>query len=79
MYRPFDRVLIGVEAVERLTDSLRFRQVSEFLGASADTLRNWGRDRSIAEFRHPSNNYYPYQRDVLAEVLRKCANPPAGA
>jgi MerR family copper efflux transcriptional regulator len=75
LYRPSDTVLIGVEAMERLTDYLRVREAAEFLGVSANTLRNWGRDGKIAEFRHPLNNYRLYRRDDLTAVLRGACEP----
>ena len=40
--------------MERLTDYLRVREAAAFLGVSPNTLRNWGRDGKITEFRHPA-------------------------
>lgn len=61
--------------MERLTDYLRVREAAAFLGVSPNTLRNWGRDGKITEFRHPLNNYRLYRRDDLAEVLRGVGEP----
>lgn len=61
--------------MERLTDYLRVREAAAFLGVSPNTLRNWGRDGKITEFRHPLNNYRLYRRDDLAEVLRGVCKP----
>lgn len=61
--------------MERLADYLRVREAAAFLGVSPNTLRNWGRDGKITEFRHPLNNYRLYRRDDLAEVLRGAGEP----
>ena len=56
--------------MERLDDYLRIQEAAEFLGVSPNTLRNWGREDKIPEFRHPVNNYRLYRRSDLEEVLR---------
>jgi predicted site-specific integrase-resolvase len=69
---PFLRVL----AMERLDGYLRIQEAAEFLGVSPNTLRNWGREEKIAEFRHPVNNYRLYRRSDLEELLRIAMRSP---
>ncbi len=57
--------------MQRLDGYLRIREAAQFLGVSANTLRNWGREEKVPEFRHPVNNYRLYLRTDLEELLRK--------
>ncbi len=61
--------------MERLDDYLRIREAAEFLGVSPNTLRNWGREDKITEFRHPVNNYRLYRRSDLEDILRRITKP----
>jgi DNA (cytosine-5)-methyltransferase 1 len=61
--------------MDRLDGYLRIREAAEFLGVSPNTLRNWGREEKIPEFRHPVNNYRLYRRADLEEVLRRITQP----
>jgi MerR family transcriptional regulator, copper efflux regulator len=57
--------------MDKLDGYLRIQEAAEFLGVSPNTLRNWGREQKIPEFRHPVNNYRLYRRSDLEELLRK--------
>ena len=57
--------------MERLDDCLRIQEAAAFLGVAPNTLRNWGREEKIPEFRHPVNGYRLYRRSDLEEVLRQ--------
>ena len=61
--------------MERLDGYLRIQEAAEFLGVSRNTLRNWGRDDKIPEFRHPVNNYRLYRRSDLEDVLHRITRP----
>jgi MerR family copper efflux transcriptional regulator len=65
--------------MDRLDGYLRIREAAEFLGVSPNTLRNWGREDKIPEFRHPVNNYRLYRRTDLEEVLRRITQPRPAA
>jgi excisionase family DNA binding protein len=56
--------------MDRLDGYLRIQEAADFLGVSPNTLRNWGREDKIPEFRHPVNNYRLYRRSDLEELLR---------
>jgi DNA (cytosine-5)-methyltransferase 1 len=57
--------------MEKLHDYLRIQEAAAFLGVSPNTLRNWGREEKVPEFRHPVNNYRLYRRGDLEELLRQ--------
>jgi DNA (cytosine-5)-methyltransferase 1 len=57
--------------MDRLDDYLRIQEAAEFLGVSPNTLRNWGRENKIPEFRHPVNNYRLYRRGDLEAILHQ--------
>ena len=61
--------------MNKLDDYLRIRQAAEYLGVAPNTVRNWGRDGKIPEYRHPVNNYRLFRRADLDRVLRRLARP----
>lgn len=54
----------------RLDAYLHVAEAAAFLGVSPNTLRNWGREEKIREYRHPVNNYRLYKRRDLERLLR---------
>lgn len=56
--------------MDKLGDYLQIKDAAEHLGVSANTLRNWGRNGRIQEFRHPVNNYRLYRKKDLDALLR---------
>jgi len=48
---------------------LRVKEASELLGVSPNTVRTWGADGKIPEYRHPVNNYRLYKRVDLEKVI----------
>jgi MerR family transcriptional regulator, copper efflux regulator len=65
--------------MERLDGYLRIREAAEFPGVSPNTLRSWGREEKVLEFRHPVNNYRLYRRSDLEAVLRQVSRPGRAA
>lgn len=59
----------------RLDSFLRVKEAAVFLGVSLNTMRNWGRDAKIPEYRHPVNNYRLYKQADLERLLRKLRQP----
>ncbi len=55
----------------RLEGFLRVKQAAEMLGVSPNTVRAWGADGKIPEYRHPVNNYRLYKRAELERILDK--------
>lgn len=59
---------------------LQVHDAAAFLGVSPNTIRNWGRDAKLPEYRHPLNNYRLYKQSDLVKVLRMIRKPvPASA
>lgn len=58
-----------------LHDYLSIKDAAKFLGVSAGTLRNWGRDGKIATHRNPLNGYRLYRKSELETVLKTIARP----
>jgi alkylation response protein AidB-like acyl-CoA dehydrogenase len=49
------------------------------LGVSPNTIRSWGADGRIPEYRHPVNNYRLYKLTDLERILRKLEKPVSGS
>ena len=58
---------------------LRVKEAAELLGVSPNTLRAWGADAKIPEYRHPVNNYRLYKRKELEQVLHELEKSVSGA
>lgn len=54
---------------------LRVKEAATFLGVSPNTVRNWGQNETIPEYRHPVNNYRLYKKKDL-EKLRETLRQP---
>lgn len=55
--------------MEKLDAYLTIREAAEFLGVSANTLRNWGRDAKVPMHRNPINGYRLFKRSDLERLL----------
>ena len=49
---------------------LRVKEAAELLGVSPNTIRAWGGEGKIPEYRHPINRFRLYKRAELESVLR---------
>ena len=59
----------------RIDEYLQVKDAAELLGVSANTIRNWGREEKLPEYRHPLNNYRLFRRRDL-ERLRRAIYAP---
>lgn len=50
---------------------LRVKEAAVLLGVSPNTVRAWGADGKIPEYRHPVNNYRLYKQIELERILKK--------
>lgn len=50
---------------------LNVKEASVLLGVSPNTVRAWGADQKIPEYRHPVNNYRLYKRTELEQILKQ--------
>lgn len=55
----------------RMDDYLRVKEAAALLGVAPNTVRAWGAEGKIPEYRHPVNKYRHYKRDELEQVLRE--------
>lgn len=62
----------------RTDEFMQVTEAAEFLGVSPNTVRNWGREDKLPEYRHPVNNYRLYRRRDL-ERLRSALLMPRRA
>ncbi|MHB8973724.1 MAG: helix-turn-helix domain-containing protein [Pirellulaceae bacterium] len=46
-------------------------EAARMLGVVRNTIRSWGADGKIPEYRHPVNNYRLYKRTDLERLVRK--------
>lgn len=61
----------GDRRVVKLRDYLRISDAADYLGVSANTLRNWERAGKIVAHRHPVNGYRLFRREELDALLKK--------
>jgi MerR family copper efflux transcriptional regulator len=59
--------------VDKLSAYLRVSEAAEYLGVSANTIRNWVNAGKIVAFRHPVNDYRLFKRDDLDDLLKQVA------
>jgi MerR family copper efflux transcriptional regulator len=57
--------------VDKLSDYLRVAEAAEYLGVSANTLRNWVNAGKIVAVRHPVNDYRLFKRADLDALLKQ--------
>jgi excisionase family DNA binding protein len=65
--------------VQDLEEFVRVKQAAALLGVSPNTVRAWGANGRIPEYRHPVNNYRLYKRADLERILRKLERPASGS
>lgn len=54
---------------------LHVQEAAQFLGVSPNTVRNWGRDAKVPEYRHAINNYRLYKKSDLFKLLQRLRKP----
>ena len=48
---------------------VKVKEAARMLGVCPNTVRAWGADGKIPEYRHPVNRYRLYKRDELERIL----------
>ena len=48
---------------------IRVKEAAKLLGVSTNTLRAWGANGKIPEYRHPVNNYRLYKRQEIEQIM----------
>jgi excisionase family DNA binding protein len=54
----------------KISDYLKIEEAAEFLGVSANTLRNWEKAKKIRSYRNPLSNYRLYKKEDLEKLLQ---------
>jgi len=49
---------------------VRVKEAAKILGVCPNTVRTWGADGKLKEYRHPLNNYRLFKRKELEHVLK---------
>lgn len=55
--------------MKKIADYLTIKEAAEFVGVTANTLRNWERDKKITVYRNPQNSYRLYKKEDLEKLL----------
>lgn len=50
---------------------VRVKEAAEILGVCPNTVRAWGAEGKLTEYRHPVNNYRLFKRRDLDQMLQK--------
>lgn len=50
-------------------------EAAEMLGVCPNTVRSWGANGKITEYRHPVNDYRMFKRKDLEHILREMHKP----
>jgi DNA (cytosine-5)-methyltransferase 1 len=50
---------------------IRVKEAAELLGVCPNTVRAWGAEGRIPEYRHPVNNYRLFKRDELERLMKR--------
>lgn len=58
---------------------LRVQEAADLLGVCANTVRAWGAEGKIPEYRHPVNKYRLFKRVDLEKINRKLERSVPGA
>lgn len=53
----------------KITDYLKIQDAAKFLGVTANTLRNWEKEKKIMVYRNPQNSYRLYKQEDLEKLL----------
>jgi DNA-binding transcriptional MerR regulator len=64
-------ISLEIATVLEMEDFVRVKQAAAMLGVSPNTMRAWGADGKVPEYRHPVNNYRLYKRADLKKILRR--------
>lgn len=59
--------------MKSMEEFVRVKEAAKLLGVAPNTVRTWGADGRIPEYRHPVNNYRLYKRSDLDQLLSRLA------
>jgi predicted site-specific integrase-resolvase len=50
-------------------------EAAEMLGVCANTIRSWGANGKITEYRHPVNDYRMFKKKEIEQLITKMRKP----
>jgi len=50
-------------------------EAAEMLGVCPNTIRSWGANGNITEYRHPVNDYRMFKRQEIERLINKMREP----
>lgn len=56
--------------MKKINEYMSIKQASEFLGVTANTLRNWEIQKKVIAYRNPQNSYRLYHKEDLEQLLK---------
>lgn len=59
----------------KLSDYMRISEAADYLGISANTLRNWTNSGKLTAHRHPVNTYRLFKKQDLDALLDRVEEP----
>jgi len=61
--------------MKKLDEYMNITEAAKFIGVTANTLRNWEKEKKIKVYRNPLNQYRLYKKEDLEELLKKIIQP----
>lgn len=55
----------------KLDQYMTIKHAAEYLGVAPNTLRNWGRNNKIKEYRNPINGYRLFKQIDLDRLVKR--------
>lgn len=65
----------GEQLMMKKAGFVSVKEASEILDVAPNTVRAWGADGKITEYRHPANNYRLYKKAELEKLLKEVDSP----
>ena len=61
--------------MKKFDEYMNITEAAKFIGVTANTLRNWEKEKKIKVYRNPLNQYRLYKREYLEGLLKKIIQP----
>jgi len=56
--------------MKKINEYMNIKKAAEFLGVTANTLRNWEKEKKLKVCRNPKNKYRLYIKEELEQLLK---------
>ncbi|MEZ6093440.1 MAG: MerR family transcriptional regulator [Pirellulaceae bacterium] len=65
----------GEQLMMKKAGFVSVKEASEILDVAPNTVRSWGANGTITEYRHPANNYRLYKKAELVKLVKQAQSP----